>query len=56
MELLDMSRDYGRRALLAAANVRERMLAMGLLMTVDGVRTLQETGLETEAGAPGANE
>lgn len=47
IEQLDMARDYGKRGLLTAANVRERMLATGLLMTVEGVRILVETGLET---------
>lgn len=46
-EQLDIASDYGRRALLAGTNVRERMLAMGLLMTVDAISTLRDIGLET---------
>lgn len=46
-EQLEAALDYGRRALLAGTNVRERMLAMGLLMTVEAIRTLRDVGLES---------
>lgn len=46
-ERLDTAEDYGRRALLAGVNIRERMLAMGLITTVEAIRVLYETGIET---------
>lgn len=49
VEHLEISQDYGKRALVQATNTKERMLAMGLLMTVSGIRILIETGLETAA-------
>lgn len=45
-EQLDTAKDYGRRAFIVAVNGREQMLAMGLLMTVEGLRLLHETGRE----------
>lgn len=47
-ERLDVAEDYGRRALLVGVNSRERMLAMGLITTVQAIRVLHETGLTTE--------
>lgn len=47
MSRLGLSEEYAKQALLKAKNTRQRMLTMGLIMTVNGVRTLLETGLET---------
>lgn len=47
LELLRTSADSGRRALHAGTNAKQRMLAMGLLMTVSGLRILVEDHLET---------
>lgn len=44
IEHLDAAADYGRRALQRATNAKERMLAMGLLMTVQAVVILVDTG------------
>lgn len=52
IEHLDAAADYGRRALLRATNGKERMLAMGLLMTVRAVLVLVDTGLDTAPPAP----
>lgn len=47
LELLRTSAESGRRALHAGANAQQRMLAMGLLMTVAGLRILVEDHLDT---------
>lgn len=52
VEHLDAAADYGRRALLRSTNAKERMLAMGLLMTVQGIRVLVDTGLDTAPPTP----
>lgn len=54
VEHLDTAADYGRRALLRATNPKEQMLAMGLLMTVEGIEVLVETGLDTAPPTPPA--
>lgn len=43
---LDQAKEFERRALLGADTTLKRMLAMGLLMTADGMRNVVETGLE----------
>ncbi len=45
---LQQAKDFERRALLAADTTLKRMLAMGLLMTADGMMNVVETGLQTE--------
>lgn len=52
IEHLDAAGDYGQRALLRATNSKERMLAMGLLMTVQAIVVLVDTGLETGPSMP----
>lgn len=54
-EQLDAAQNYGKRALMAASNARERMLAMGLIMTTCGIRVLHETGMETAVVATSAD-
>jgi hypothetical protein len=46
VEYLDSAHDYGYRALGCAANTREFALALGLLNTVNAVRTIERLGLQ----------
>lgn len=45
---LDSAKSFEERALMAAPNTVQRMLAMGLLMTIEGMRMIVTTGLTTE--------
>ncbi len=45
---LDSAKAFEEMGLLKAENTMQRMLAMGLLMTTEGMRTLVKTGLETQ--------
>lgn len=45
---LDAAKAFEEVGLMEAENAMQRMLAMGLLMTTEGMRTLVTTGLETQ--------